>query len=113
MAGRTFFNINDLNSAALQWCITQNAKLQTGLGVIPEMVHRTENLTALEDINCYIVFLSPIRKISFDGMVTYEGRRYGVPLSYTKHTVRVMRTRESLKIIDDITFSTVVEHSVD
>ena len=113
MAGRTFFNINDLNSAALQWCITQNAKLQTGLGVIPEMFHRTENLTALEDINCYIVYLAPIRKISFDGMVTYEGRRYGVPLSYTKHTVRVMRTRESLKIIDDITFSTIVEHSVD
>ena len=114
VAGRKFYNVNDLNSAALQWCIQQNAKLQTGLGVVPEQVHATEPLSALAaDDNRYIPFLAPVRRISYDGMVTYEGRRYGVPLSYTRHTVRVLRNRESLRIIDDATYITVVEHTVD
>ena len=27
-------------------------------------------------------YLCPIRCISFDGFVTYEGRRFGIPYSY-------------------------------
>ena len=29
-----------------------------------------------------LLYLFPERKISFDGFITYEGRRFGVPYSY-------------------------------
>ena len=39
-----------------------------------------------------------MRKISFDGFVNYEGRRFGVPYSYTRATARVSRSGDTLYI---------------
>ena len=38
------------------------------------------------------------RKISFDGFVNYEGRRFGVPYSYPGATARVERSGDLLRI---------------
>ena len=43
-------------------------------------------------------YLCPERKISFDGFVNYEGRRFGVPYSYTGATARVSRSGDTLYI---------------
>ena len=45
---------------------------------------------------CPILSLS--RKISFDGFVNYEGRRFGVPYSYLGATARVERSGDLLRI---------------
>ena len=46
-------------------------------------------------------YLCPIRRISFDGFVTYEGRRFGVPGWYTRNCVRVCREYDTLTIYSE------------
>ena len=45
-----------------------------------------------------LFYLCPERKISFDGFVNYEGRRFGVPFSYHGSTDRVMRKDDMIYI---------------
>lgn len=45
-----------------------------------------------------LFYLCPERKISFDGFVNYEGRRFGVPFSYHGSTARVMRKDDMIYI---------------
>lgn len=44
------------------------------------------------------LYLCPERRISFDGFVNYEGRRFGVPYSYPGATARVERSGDTLCI---------------
>jgi len=113
-AGRRFDNLNDLNSQALKWCYDKNSKLQKGKHVIPMNVHcDEESFKALPDGSVLFDYLAPARDISWDGFITYENRRYGVPLSYTKKTVRVERCKSELYIYDDVTHELVQTHEVD
>ena len=45
-----------------------------------------------------LFYLCPERRISFDGFVNYEGRRFGVPYTYSGKTARVMRDADQLYI---------------
>ena len=45
-------------------------------------------------------YLCPKRRISFDGFVNYEGRRFGAPYWYTQKTCRVKRDGYILYIYD-------------
>ena len=56
------------------------------------------NLSALEDTPSLRAYLCPVRKITFDGFVNYEGRRFGVPYSYRESSARVMRAGEMLYV---------------
>ena len=95
--GRTFFNCNELNSQALQWCQERNACLSKGVGLIPLQAHQAEGTRFFSetDMPVLIPFPAPRRKLAFDRFVEYEGRRYGVPASYRRKVVRVMRLREA------------------
>lgn len=44
------------------------------------------------------LYLCPERRISFDGFINYEGRRFGVPYSYPGTTARVERSGNTLYI---------------
>ena len=57
-------------------------------------------------------YLCPLRKISFDGFVNFEGRRFGVPYSYTKKLCRVRRDTFTLYIYDDELTKVLVQHNV-
>ena len=57
--------------------------------------------------------MAPLRRISMDGFINYDGRRYGVPFSYTKKKVRVMRDKDLLTIMDESCSYVVVKHNVD
>ena len=84
LAGRTFWNVTDLNLSALDWCDEQNTCYHRGLG-IPQDIHRkrcTTVVAKLDDRPELLFYLCPERRISFDGFVNYEGRRFGVPYSY-------------------------------
>ena len=45
-----------------------------------------------------MLYHCPERRISFDGFVNYEGRRFGVPYSYAGKTARVLRDHDQLYI---------------
>ena len=84
LAGRTFMNVTDLNEQALDWCNRQNAAFHKAINMIPNEEHGQKCLqvvTELKKRDELFVYLCPERRISFDGFVNYEGRRFGVPYS--------------------------------
>lgn len=68
---------------------------------VPQNIHeklcgmQLHKLPGSEQIKFY---LCPKRKISFDGFVNYEGRRFGVPYSYSGTAARVERRGDRLNI---------------
>lgn len=51
-------------------------------------------------------------KISFDGFINYEGRRFGVPFRYAGRDVRVCRKRETLHIYSTDFEELLVTHQI-
>lgn len=115
MAGRVFSNVTDLNYEALIWCNDQNGRYHRAVDCVPHDKHLAEcqktagTLTMTHDV---LKYLCPLRKISFDGFVNYEGRRYGVPYWYTKKLCRVRRDAFTLYIYDDELTKELVQHNV-
>ena len=101
LADRVFFNISDLNQAALEWCNGQNSIYHRATNGVPQQIHFSscrKNLSPLEDSEALRMYLCPVRKITFDGFVNYEGSRFGVPYSYHGSTARIMRDGNTLYI---------------
>lgn len=101
LADRVFCNITDLNWQALEWCNAKNDTYLRNVDGIPQLLHTdycSEHLHALPKTDALRFYLCPERKISFDGFVNYEGRRFGVPYSYTGATARVCRNGDTLNI---------------
>ena len=57
-------------------------------------------------------YLCPERRISFDGFVSYEGRRFGVPYWYTGKTCRVKRDGYNLEIYSEDMSKLLAVHDV-
>jgi len=94
LAGRSFWNVTHMNREAMDWYTRKNAAFHKSVYGIPQDTHFSicaERLGVLEETSDIRRYLCPLRKISFDGFVNYENRRFGVPGSYTESTVRVMR----------------------
>ena len=94
LVGRVFWNVTDMNRQALEWCNRQNSAFHRAVGGVPHEMHMNtcaEHIRALEDSDIVREYLCPMRRISFDGFVNYEGRRFGVPYFYTGRVARVMR----------------------
>lgn len=114
LAGRTFWNVNDLNEAALSWCENQNRKFYKEINDISEKIHIEKcckEAFALKQDSTILEYLCPIRRISFDGFVSYEGRRFGVPASYLGTTVRIQRKGHDL-FIYSLEMKLLVTHEV-
>ena len=94
LAGRTFADATDLNEQALIWCAEQAGKYRRALDCVPADTHgrfcrpAASELARTDELAAY---LCPSRRISFDGFVCYEGRRFGVPCWYAQRTCRVNR----------------------
>ena len=101
LVGRVFWNITDLNRAALEWCNRQNTIYHKATDGVPNEIHSincSEEVKSLEMHLSLMFYLCPERRISFDGFVNYEGRRFGVPYSYQGATARVMRKDDTIYI---------------
>ena len=101
LAGRTFWNYNDLNEAALQWCDRQNRTYHRAVDAIPDATHHGRCLSVTKQLpeNPELPFYMCLeRRISFDGFVNYEGRRFEVPYRHPGKTVRVCRRGTTLYI---------------
>ena len=111
--GRTFINVNDLNTQALNWCMKENSHLQKGLGVIPAEIHKTEPLIGSPAKELIMPYLAPSRAITLDGFVYYEGRRYGVPFSYKQKKARIMRNLDDVYILDYDSYCVLEQYKAD
>ena len=115
IAGRVFSNITELNIQALRWCNEKNSVYHQGVDCIPNEVHNrscrriAEPLLLTEEVRLY---LFPPRKVSFDGFIEFEGRRFGVSFSYKKRICRAQRDMFTLYIYSDDLKSEIIRHSV-
>ena len=103
IAGRSFWTLSDLNEAALKWCNKQNSIYHRSVDCIPAEKHFASCAYIARELEKTLeiaVYLCPVRSISFDGFVNYEGRRFGVPYWYSEHTCRVKRDKNTIYIYD-------------
>ncbi len=101
LADRVFSDITNLNWQAVEWCNRQNGIYHRAVDGVPQQIHTNrcaEQLRTLPDADAIRIYLCPERRISFDGFVNYEGRRFGVPYSYPGATARVCRSKDELYI---------------
>ena len=115
LAGRVFSTITDLNYEAWKWCDNQNSRYHKAVDCIPHERHSIScmhNASLLKDTFDVQKYLCPIRSISFDGFVSYEGRRFGVPYNYAQHTCRVKRENFTLYIYDLELRKLLITHDV-
>lgn len=115
LTGKVFMNLTDLNREALEWCNEQNSSYRKFLDDAPSKVHNNKcacNLHKIDLTDSLKFYLAPLRKISFDGFINYENRRYGVPYKYTKQFARVMRRKDTLYIYSDDLKQLLVTHEV-
>lgn len=101
LVDRVFYNVTDLNWQALEWCNTRNGIYHRAVDGAPQQIHDVacgEQLRTLPETDPIRFYLCPERRISFDGFVNYEGRRFGVPYSYPGATARIERSGDTLYI---------------
>jgi len=115
LPGRVFQELTDLNYEAIRWCNTQNERYHRAVDCIPHEKHTNicmKYASALEETIELSYYLCPERRISFDGFVHYEGRRFGVPYWYTEKTCRVKRDGYILYIDDSKMTKILTTHDV-
>lgn len=115
LAGRVFWNITDLNRAALEWCNRKNSTYHNATAGVPQETHYKQcsaQACPLEMEPALLFYLCPERKISFDGSVNYEGRRFGVPFSYRVSTARIMRKDDMIYIYSSDLKQQLTTHDV-
>jgi transposase len=103
LAGRVFTELTDLNYEAIRWCNIQNDVYHRAVDCVPAQKHADlcmKRAYVLEETIELSYYLCPERKISFDGFINYEGRRFGVPYWYLQKTCRVKRDGYVLYIYD-------------
>lgn len=115
LAGMRFANVTELNAKALEWCSKQNGLRRGSSCVVPRIEHDekcSKALSPLRKTREILLYLCPPRRISFDGFVTYEGRRFGVPYSYSGKTVRVCRNGSLVTVHSEDMARRLAEHDV-
>ena len=115
LAGRVFSHITDLNIEAVRWCLRQNSRYHKAVDCVPEEKHGNScrSVARVLELSRELSFyLCPLRIISFDGFVNYEGRRFGVPYWYTERVCRIQRRDYELTIYDDELSRILTKHDV-
>lgn len=115
LAGWIFGNITELNYEAWRWCSNQNNAYHRAVDCVPTEIHQASCMKVtgrIEQTRELLFYLCPQRKISFDGFVTYEGRRFGVPFWYKKSVCRIARKDYTVNIYDDDLTRVLTSHDV-
>ncbi len=115
LVGRSFWNITDMNRQVLEWCNKQNGIFHRAVGGVPQEIHMrscAEHVCTLENKDSVREYLCPARRISFDGFVNYEGRRFGVPYFYPGHVARIMRRDNTIHIYSEDLTQLLASHEV-
>lgn len=77
--GVTFTDLDDLNQQAHAWCVTQSQVPHATTHRPPAAMWSEEPLTALPGDWAWERFGAELRKVTWDGFVSYDGVLYGLP----------------------------------
>ena len=100
---------------AALWCAEQGGRWRRAAACVPMREHEaacSANTRPLEVTAEVERYLCPRRKISFDGFVSFEGHRYGVPYWYVRRERRVNREGRVVHIYSDDLSRELVAHAV-
>jgi transposase len=89
LPGRQFEDLEDLNRQALCWCQQADGKVHRTTGKIPLQELGKENLQDLPPQETLDKYRWETRIVTRDGMVSFDGVRYGVPWQYSGKEVCV------------------------
>jgi transposase len=89
LPGRKFEDLSDLNHQALDWCRLADEKPHGTTGKIPLRELSTEGLQPLPPSPMLDKYRWESRIVTRDGMVSFDGVRYGVPWQYSGKEVQV------------------------
>lgn len=87
--GRYFENLGDLNRQAIDWCRSVDRKTHGTTGTVPMLELRNEKLLALPPQAVLGKYRWETRVVTREGLVSFDGIRYGVPWQYSGKEVRV------------------------
>ena len=98
--GRYFRDIEDLNRQALDWCRKVDSRPNGTTGRIPLKALAEEELLALPDQAILDRYRFETRRVSREGLVSFDGIRYGVPWQYSGREVQVRLLSGKIEIYD-------------
>ncbi len=96
--GRQFENLEDLNRQAIQWCKQTDSKLHSTTGKIPIQELAAEPLLPLPEQHIQDRYRWENRKVTREGLVSFDSIRYGVPWQYSGKEVQVRLHDEHVEI---------------
>ena len=89
LPGRRFEDLSDLNRQAIEWCRDADEKPHGTTGKIPLLELGNEKLMELPPQPILDKYRWECRMVTRDGMVSFDGVRYGVPWQYSGKEVQV------------------------
>ena len=100
---RTFTDLADLNDQAIKWCNDRNKRLHSSLGRTPleALAEERRALAALPVRHELERFYARSRRVSLDGLVSFGGVSYGVPIAYGAKSVTLIPRRRRIEIYAD------------
>lgn len=98
-AGRTFTDLEDLNTQARQWCDQVNQRYVRSRRARPSELFAVER-TALRPLPLWVPdpYELTRRSVDIDGFITFDTNRYSVPEDWIGEDVEVRATLERLTI---------------
>ena len=115
LAGRTYENVTRPDASAPGWCSARGSRYRKAPGCVPPGGHARScsARAALPEVtNELSTCPCPRRRTGFDGFVSYEGRRFGVPYWYPGRSCRVSREGRYLHIYSDDLSRELAVHEV-
>ena len=115
LAGMAFADTARPDEEALLWCARQAGRWRRAVACVPADEHDAAcgpATRALEAADEVAAWLCPRRKTAFDGFVSYEGRRFGVPYWYDRRECRAGREGSYPRIHGDDLSLELAVHAV-
>ena len=98
--GRSFSDLEDLNRQALEWCRKADSKPHGTTGKIPLQELAAEELLPLPAEEVQTRYRWESRKVTREGLVSFDGVRYGVPWQYSGKEVQIRLSGGQVEIYD-------------
>jgi hypothetical protein len=114
LTGRTFIDLNDLNTQARYWMDhTANVRVHATTGQRPEDLWQLEKekLTSYKSIPPYQISTRELRKVSAESFVHWGGSRYSVPPEHVGQTVLVEVRQGQQRIVIRSNNLVIAEHN--
>ena len=90
--------MGDLNRQALQWCRSVDSKVHGTTGCVPLKALADEKLLSLPPKAVLNKYRWETRMVTREGLVSFDGVRYGVPWQYSGREVRVRLCKGNVEI---------------